>query len=498
MHCAVKHDRENIAKVLLAQEPNPLLHLNRNRENILHEAVMHENTGIINLILDHIRTTEHEQDCSNAGEKASDVPHRCDCPITYPGIDAEDNRGLNPLQLAITRVALTIVSLLLPFFPSGVNAPRMACRWSNKALHLTDTIYWIRPLHIATHSSSDLLQVLLNAGANIDLSDSTNQTPLANAIHWKREEAFKVLLAHGANYMTVCAEHPSQTLLEESVQAFSPTILDVLMTSHPTLDISTSGAARAVLKQAQIGGRWEMVRTLVEQCTQKDQVGKILDEETLFHALTSSTPEIFGFLLQSGVNIDVICHYDYKAHQYFKHWRKPIHIVAGYGKADIAVVLLEKGASILSRAGNGWLPLHQAIRFANMNTIQYFLEQSINGIKLTGGSAGEGDSRYTGIIKRAMKIACKRGSLEIIKLILERSNLSFAELGKEALHTAVQFGRRDVTEHLLRHSTYSLATLNIAQKAKFKNLQDEEKRPGNHLKDYEKCRLLVADAIYRA
>ena len=40
-------------------------------------------------------------------------------------------------------------------------------------------------------------------------------------------------------------------------------------------------------------------------------------------------------------------------------------------------VLLRNGASALSKAGNGWLPVHLALRYGDKQTIQYFLDRSM-------------------------------------------------------------------------------------------------------------------------
>jgi ankyrin repeat protein len=494
LHRAVRYNQET-AKVLLAQQVNPLLPVASFKRNVLHQATIRENIGMIKLILNHIRTTKHRQDCSHKGCMASKLS-LCDCPVIYSGIDDEDSAGSTAFQLAINKGACSVVSLLLPYSLSKVNAPQRIYDWTSK--DVLNPVPWERPLHKAARTSDlELLRVLLAAGADVDLLNSSGRTALELAIHKTNKEATEILLEYGADFMINCTEHNNLPLLEEAMQVFSQAFLDVLLSVRPNLDFSTSTAARAVMKQAQIGGRWETVQKLVQQCAHQDQVGKILDEEeTLFHALTSSTPEILGFLLQSGANVHIKFGYDYRTQQDFEDWRMPIHVVAGYGKTDMAVILLGNGAGILSKAGNGWLPLHQAIRFADVATIRYFLEQSINGIRQTGGSAREGDSRYIGIIKKAMKIASKRGSVGIVELVLERSKLRSTELAKEALRTAVQFGRRDVTEYLLRCCWFSPATLDAAQKAKFEVLQDEDGRPGNHLKDYEVCKTLVVNAKF--
>jgi ankyrin repeat protein len=189
--------------------------------------------------------------------------------------------GDNALHIAMKSRNFVLSSLLLPLFPSGVDYPLMTPPWCRPVDASTETIAWTRPLHLATSVDLTLIQQLLSAGANINLLGSFGRSPLSYAIECGGKEAFKILLAHGADFMTPVRS--LKTPLEESTLASSPTILDDLVELRPDLDLSSSFAARAGLKQAQIGSRWDTVRKLVERCLRKDQAGTVLDEEeTLF------------------------------------------------------------------------------------------------------------------------------------------------------------------------------------------------------------------------
>jgi hypothetical protein len=161
----------------------------------------------------------------------------------------------------------------------------------------------------------------------------------------------------------------------------------------------------------------------------------------------------------------------------------------------MASILLKNGASIWSKDSNGWLPLHKAIRFADVATVLYFLERMLLQASRKEWTALPSE------IERALKIASKRGSLDILELLLEQiesSRLDLIELNKVALRTAVQYGRRDVAEYLFGYCSFSITTLNAVQKAKFASLtQDSEERSRNNLQDYEECKVLVANAIDR-
>jgi ankyrin repeat protein len=252
LHRAVRYDRAEITKILLARQHDPLMPWSQFRQTILHIAVLRENVGITKLILDHIRTTEHRQDCSNS----VDLSHNCDCPVVYPNIDVQDVKGDSALQLAINYECAPLVALLLRFSPSEVDCRRRRRDWTSKDSF--NPVPWERALHYSVEISDlELLKILLAGGANPSLLNSDNQTPLEVAIHRNNEEATTILLTHGESYMANSTEQNNLSLLEAAVKTFGPAILDRLVTSRSDLDFSMSTAARAVLRQAQLNGRWE-------------------------------------------------------------------------------------------------------------------------------------------------------------------------------------------------------------------------------------------------
>lgn len=496
LHLAARYSQNPTLEVMVARHPDPLQHRDRLRRNILHLAAAYRSEEFIKIILDHIRTTKHRQDCSKSTTQQSETSSKCDCPV-YPGIDAEDQKGQTALQLALSRRFPSIVSLLLQYLPSSaVDCPRRRYIWSSSDFTSSGPISWERALHYAIrHSHVGLFKALLDAGADVKLLNSQGITPLQLAIHSNNKDATTTLLAHGANPMEPCTIHGNLLLLEEAVQSFSPSILEDAVALRPGLDLCSSAAIRAVLKQTQIGTRWNTVKVLIKRCPVKDQVRKILDEEEIiFQALSSddSSPKIIKFLLRKGANVELQSKYN-SAPQDLSDWRMPLHEAAALEKTDVAAILLQYGASVLSKSSNGWLPLHYAIRYADLKTVRYFLERTQLQI---GGEPKEGAAGSTEMTT-AMKIACKRGSMDIVELILQRSNLDPTELDKEVLRIAVQFGRKDVTKYLLNFCSFTLATLNAVRKAKFEILQDEDERSGNSQEDYEACQVLIADAIDR-
>jgi ankyrin repeat protein len=225
---------------------------------------------------------------------------------------------------------------------------------------------WERALHFAIrYSHLQLLKVLLAAKADVELPDSDDKSPLELAIHNENRDATTVLLAHGADYTITCSVDKNHSLLEEAVQIFSPTILDNLVASRPHLGLSTSGVGYLSFGKPRYVADGRRFKNLSNKTPGKNEWGRILDEEeTLYHALISSTPEMVESLLHNSANVDKKSSFDHLKKQQGQNWQLPIHVVAGYSKLDMAEVLLRNGASALSKAGNGWLPVRLALRYA--------------------------------------------------------------------------------------------------------------------------------------
>ena len=507
LHSALQGSSEEAVKAMLGSYPSPLEHLDAHERNILHLAAATQPASIINLILDHIRRVKHKQDCSNPTNRTSGLCVKYDCLVIYPGIEMEDEVGETALQIAITRWNMPVVSLLLRCCPSHVDSPRKKYKFVSKRYLLPERIPWERALHTAIrHSHLELLTLLLDAQASIELHNSNGKPPLALAIHEENRDATTALIAHGADYTSICTKHNDRSLLEEAVQAFSPTILDDLVSSRPNLDLSTSEAAVFVLRQAQIFGRWEAIQKLVQQSTKKELIGRILDEEeTLYHALISSTPDIVQSLLHNGANVEKESSFNHLTKQQEQDWRLPIHVVAGYSKPGMAAVLLQNGASALSKAGNGWLPVHVALRYADKQTIEYFLDRTTKEFEYVekgGGRSCAENRHFHYMMGRGLKIACKGGSLEgltqLVGLFGKLSELALDDHSYEGLHNAVKFGRRELTEYLLSQHSFSSATLRTVNRStKFESLEPDRERPGNNVKDYEACKLMILNAINR-
>jgi hypothetical protein len=89
--------------------------------------------------------------------------------------------------------------------------------------------------------------------------------------------------------------------------------------------------------------------------------------------------------------------------------------------------------------------------------------KKFNSVEKGGGSSCAENHRFHDMMRRGLKIACNRGSLEgleqLVELFGRLSQSASNESSCEGLHNSVQFGRRELTEYLLRQCTFSSADL---------------------------------------
>ena len=61
-----------------------------------------------------------------------------------------------------------------------------------------------------------------------------------------------------------------------------------------------------------------------------------------------------------------------------KCWRAPLHLASGYGKFEIANLLLERGANINEKEKFGRTPLHLASEYGHFEIANLLLERGEN------------------------------------------------------------------------------------------------------------------------
>lgn len=180
-----------------------LLHAGANINARTHKGVTALHLSLANAELRRF-LLDHGADCEIANEYGAAPLHQA---ATYGGTDAcrdlfqhgakletTDKYGYTPLLWAAQGAFPETIKALIEL---GANV-EAALPDGNRALHLAaNSVNWSR--------TADTLQVLLEAGAKVNMPGSNQNTPLHYAALGYSADAIRVLLSHGANRMARAA-----------------------------------------------------------------------------------------------------------------------------------------------------------------------------------------------------------------------------------------------------------------------------------------------------
>ena len=214
------------------------------------------------------------------------------------------------------------------------------------------------------YDKPDIVNFLLDNGANINLVDKGESTPLIVAILQNNNDSANILIEKGANLNM--KDIFGRTALHLAAQKKNRYILQKLLEKKTEIDIEP-----------------------------KDSV----NVTPLSYAGTFGDVECVRLLLDSGANINS---------KDINSWT-PLFYAVEYGKMDAAKLLIDRGANILEKNKFGNTPLHVACKRGNLDMVKLLLEN--------GSLKGINDQDNKGLT--ALMYAVSSENLDIVKLLLE-------------------------------------------------------------------------------
>lgn len=159
-------------------------------------------------------------------------------------------------------------------------------------------------LHVASHYNTEVLQALLEGGANINIASSDGATPL----HWAADtgclETVKVLIAYGANLEAT--QYQNETPLILAAARGHTEVVQELIKGGANVNAAQSDGCTALWK-ASSKGRIETVQVLIKNGATLE-VTSIHDECTpLVTASKAGHACIVQELLKNGTNVNAAC-----------------------------------------------------------------------------------------------------------------------------------------------------------------------------------------------
>ncbi|XP_053593276.1 ankyrin-1 [Microplitis demolitor] len=375
-------------------------------------------------------------------------------------------------------------------------------RRSKKA---TDT-----PLHLAVHiGDPDLLNSLLDRGANVTAKGKYKKTPVHIAAEYSKVEILELLISKGGNIND--KDQHGLTPLCWALKKGKLEIVDYIL-NHENYDGSlfnhSSKEADTQLHFAVTSGNEELVRYLINKGAQVNAQG--IDSKTPLHiAVEENLEKIVECLLDNGADVNYTCSYCGEEEC------TALHIAADKSNEKILELLLNKGADINAVTANGINPLHVAACRNNVECVKIILNNNRDVDYLNRTTADEGFTplHFASIFgcnyvadfilnmnadinilsydnSLPIHFAVSKGHDKVVELLLNHganvdSLFDNTLCHKTLLFTAVVNGDLKIVEHLLKFSPDITCKCNIdSLKVALRSFSDKSKGIAEALLDY--------------
>ncbi len=371
----------------------------------------------------------------------------------------EPRVGVSPLQAAAARGHTAIVDLLVK------EGARVDCKGAKD----------FTPLHAAAHYGwTDTAEFLLGLGASLEIEDDERRLPTHEAAFQGRTETLLMLLTHASDEVVRAVDRYEKTILHSLFEG-----------GEHTTDDSLSKAWRvAVARGVRPLSEDEQGRTAFYLGLRHDRpalrdfgashpdvlVVRAMDEGSrvrglapIHNAALHDAHGLVEFILKHrpaerdrAIRVNVL------------EGMQPIHCAAMNGSVNVLKVLIEAGASVEARDGDGQTPLMIAIRRKHATAVRFLLKQGGNVFaeNSRGRTAIDEEARFifllncfpTGLAlpscargETLLHLASRYGFAQAISrlcLLGARPNIH-DEAGRTPLHLAAAIGHLECVKSLL-------------------------------------------------
>lgn len=249
-------------------------------------------------------------------------------------------RGLNPFYLAVSKGYLAVAEVLLAN-KADVNAPSG-----------TDA-FRLRPVQAAARDGrTDLLQMLIQNGADVNVTNSMGETALKFAVANNNISAVKLLLAAKASIDP--RDFNGETPLHAAAARGNVEMVSLLLKSGAAVDATNNNQATPLLL-AVLGGYTESVRTLLQHKAEPNHSGTVrLPNGNMLNgwqadylAMYNAKNDILKLLLDAGANAKT----NYE-----------IFDAISKNNSEAVQILLDHGVDPNAKDREGFTPLSSALK----------------------------------------------------------------------------------------------------------------------------------------
>ncbi|XP_033632864.1 poly [ADP-ribose] polymerase tankyrase-1-like [Asterias rubens] len=224
--------------------------------------------------------------------------------------------------------------------PTNVNARDTAGRKSS-------------PLHFAAgFGRKDVVEFLLQNGANVHSRDDGGLIPLHNACSFGHAEVVTLLLKHGAD--ANARDNWNYTPLHEAAIKGKIDVCIVLLQNGADPNIRNTDGKTAL--------------DLADPPAKQVLSGEYKKDELLEASRSGNEEKMMSLLTPLNVN----------GHASDGRRSTPLHLAAGYNRVSIVQLLLQHGADVHAKDKGGLVPLHNACSYGHFEVTELLIKHGAN------------------------------------------------------------------------------------------------------------------------
>ncbi|KAM3440835.1 hypothetical protein MY4824_001962 [Beauveria thailandica] len=245
--------------------------------------------------------------------------------------------------------------------------------------------------------NDELLQILLEHGANIEVRNVDGETPLLRAVELGRKNTMRVLLDFNADVEAIGAMQLSPLMTAASLRSESR--IRLLLEKNAKINAKNCigyTAFTIAVSQAIAGHGRNPVKLLLDRGA--DTEVTTLWEMTPLHTASLEGRSIIGLLVERGANIEA------KA----ELGMTPLCFAVAGGQIRATKFLLNRGAEVNVRTSEGQCPLHLAAQYVGEQVVHLRLDRE-----------AEADGSNTAERQDALRLAGQYDREQIVQLLLD-------------------------------------------------------------------------------
>ncbi|KAJ8674380.1 hypothetical protein QAD02_005642 [Eretmocerus hayati] len=280
----------------------------------------------------------------------------------------------------------------------------------------------ITPLHAAARCDNvKSVRVLLDHGAKVHCKDDWGYTPLSTAIVCKQKEIVDLLMLEGA-----AEDADFGKLIDFAVKTSNKDIVDILLRDRKFVKDPSVCPLTTAIRHADE----EILKILIQKGADINSEETDLKMTPLYAAATYGQERIAKFLIENGANLDARVGDGATA----------LHVSGTINDTSVLSLLLNSGANPCLKDDHDRLPLHVAIMYGRLASVQILMpyyKHDINACLFENGSL--------------LHLASEVGFLEIVKYLVSLgADINVEDsLDLKPIHHAAQKAHKDVVEYFV-------------------------------------------------